>query len=128
MSRFKWASPSDRAHILTWLSWALLFATQMADAWVTQLPWIIWLGRALPLLIFLPGMLRDNLRSYIWLCFVSLLYFIALVERLVAQPSNILAAFGMLGVVTMFIGAMLFVRWRARELKAAASIDVGVIQ
>ena len=128
MSRFAWARPSDRAHALTWLSWALLFATQMVDAWVFQLPWIIWLGRALPLLIFLPGMLKDKLRSYIWLCFVSLLYFIALVERLFVQPDSILAALGMLGVVTMFTSAMLFVRWRAREIKAAASNDVGVIQ
>ncbi|MBE9537674.1 MAG: DUF2069 domain-containing protein [Proteobacteria bacterium] len=128
MGRIRWDSPSDRVHALTWLSWALLFATQMADAWVYQLPWIIWLGRALPLLIFLPGMLKGNLRSYIWLCFVSLLYFIALVERLVAQPSDILAALGMLAVVTMFTAAMLFVRWRAREIKAAASNDEGVIQ
>jgi len=82
----------------------------------------------LPLLIFLPGMLKDNLRSYIWLCFISLLYFIALVERLVAQPDNILAILGMLAVVTLFIAAMLFVRWRARELKALASGKVGVTQ
>ena len=73
----------------------------------------------LPLLIFLPGMLKENLRSYIWLCFVSLLYFIALVERLVARPDSVLAAVGMFGVVTMFIAAMMFVRWRARELKSA---------
>ena len=29
-------------------------------------------GQLLPLLIFLPGMRRDNLRSYIWLCFICL--------------------------------------------------------
>lgn len=119
MSRIGWARPSDKAHSLSWLGWAVLLLTQIADSWVYQLPLIILAGKVIPLLIFLPGMLKENLRSYIWLCFVSLLYFIALVERLVAQPDSVLAAVGMFGVVTMFIAAMMFVRWRARELKSA---------
>ncbi len=119
MSRFGWGRPSDKAHVLSWLAWAVLLLTQIADSWVYQLPLIILAGKVIPLLIFLPGMLKENLRSYIWLCFVSLLYFIALVERLVAQPDSVLAAVGMFGVVTMFIAAMMFVRWRARELKSA---------
>jgi len=122
MSRFGWTRPSDKAHLLTWLGWALLLLTQAIDAWLRHLPWIIWLGTLLPLVIFLPGMLRDNLRSYIWLCFVSLLYFITLVVRLFAQPDSALSVLGMLAVVTVFIAAMLFVRWRARELKAAANV------
>ena len=119
VSRFGWARPSDKAHVMSWLGWALLLLTQIADSWMYQLPLIILAGKVLPLLIFLPGMLKENLRSYIWLCFVSLLYFIALVERLVAQPDSALAIAGMCGVVTMFIAAMMFVRWRARELKSA---------
>lgn len=126
MSRFNWARPSDKAHLLTWLSWTLLLAVQVVDAWMYHLPWIFWLARLLPLLMFLPGMLRDNLRSYIWLCFVSLLYFIALVERLVAQPDSVLSIVGMVAVVTLFIAAMMFVRWRARELKAPTSGEAGV--
>jgi uncharacterized membrane protein len=118
MNRFGWARPSDKAHVLSWLAWAILLLTQIADGWVAQLPLIILAGKVLPLLIFLPGMLKENLRSYIWLCFVSLLYFIALVERLVAQPGSVLAAVGMFGVVTLFIAAMMFVRWRGRELKS----------
>jgi len=110
------------------LSWALLLAVQVVDAWLHHMPWIFWLARLLPLLIFLPGMLRDNLRSYIWLCFVSLLYFIALVERLVAQPDNILSIVGMCAVVTLFTAAMMFVRWRARERKAPTSGETGVTQ
>ena len=45
------------------------------------------------------------------------MYFLVLVERLFAEPGNILAMFGMVAVVTLFISAMLYVRWRARELK-----------
>ena len=97
------------------------FLQQLADAWQQQLPWIIWLGKLLPLLIFLPGMLRDNLRSYIWLCFVSLMYFVALVERLFALPGNLPAVAGMVAVVTLFVSAMMYVRWRARELRGVTA-------
>ncbi|GAB3289217.1 DUF2069 domain-containing protein [Parahaliea aestuarii] len=102
---------------ITWLAWTVLFAQQLLDAWLQQVPWVIWLGKLLPLLLFLPGMLGDRLRSYIWLCFVSLLYFIALVERLFANPGSVLAVVGMLAVVSLFCAAMLYVRWRARELR-----------
>ncbi|WP_235964937.1 DUF2069 domain-containing protein [Sediminihaliea albiluteola] len=106
--------------LLCWLSWLLLLAQQSADAYLQGLPWVFWLAKLLPLLIFLPGMLRDNLRSYIWLCFVTLLYFIALVERLFALPGNGLAIVGMVAVVTLFCAAMIYVRSRARELRFAA--------
>lgn len=108
---------SAAAHLLVWVSWAVLLLQQLADAWLQQVPWIIWLGKLLPLLIFLPGLLRDRLRSYIWLCFVSLLYFIALVERLFAVPGSPLAVTGMVAVVVLFVAAMMYVRWRARELR-----------
>ena len=117
MSLFDGSQRSGKAHFATWASWLLLLIVQILDAWQLQLPWIIWLGKVVPLLIFLPGMLRNNLRSYIWLCFISLIYFLALVERLFAQPDNVLAIIGMVAVVVLFNAAMLFVRWRARELK-----------
>ena len=112
---------SSRAHLLTWLSWSLLLLQQVADAVLYPVPWIIWVGKLLPLLLFLPGMLKDNLRSYIWLCFVCLLYFIALVERLFAQPGNWVLITGMVAVVVLFSSAMMYVRWRARELRPAVS-------
>lgn len=109
---------SAGAYLLTWLSWTVLLLQQLVDAWVHQAPWIIWLGKLLPLVLFLPGMLKDNLRSFIWLCFVCLLYFIALVERLFAQPDSWLAITGTVAVVVLFTAAMFYVRWRARELRA----------
>ena len=118
-SHLKRGQASSVAHLLVWAAWAVLLVQQLADAWLQQLPWIIWLGKLLPLLIFLPGLLRDRLRSYIWLCFVSLLYFIALVERLFAVPGSPLAVVGMVAVVTLFVAAMMYVRWRARELRLA---------
>jgi uncharacterized membrane protein len=121
------AGLSARAYWLTWLSWSVLLLQQTADAWMHQAPWIIWLGKLLPLLLFLPGMLKDNLRSYIWLCFVCLLYFIALVERLFAEPGSALAITGTVAVVVLFTAAMFYVRWRARELRATdeRQVDAG---
>jgi uncharacterized membrane protein len=57
------------------------------------------------------------LRSFIWLCFVCLGYFLILVQRVFAQPDNLLVIGGLIAVVILFIAAMLYVRWRARELR-----------
>ncbi len=110
------------AHGMSWVAWGVLVAQQLADAWLHQAPWVVWLAYCLPLLIFLPGMLRDKLRSYIWLCFISLLYFTRLVVNLFAEPGSALAIVGMVAVVTLFIAAMMYVRWRAREVRAAGAI------
>lgn len=103
---------------LVWASWLLLFGQQFADAFLRSVPWVIWCGKLLPLLLFVPGMLKDRLRSFIWLCFISLLYFISLVERLFALPGSLLAQTGMVAVVVLFVAAMLYVRARGRELRA----------
>lgn len=112
---------AQAAWLATWAGWLGLFIQQLLDVLLGGLPWVLWLGKLLPLVIFLPGMLRDRLRSYIWLCFVSLLYFITLVERLFAYPGSVAAICGMLAVVLLFCAAMLYVRWRARELRAIQS-------
>ena len=115
--------PSQTAWLLSWLAWSVLFMQQIADAWIHQVPEIIWFGKLFPLLLFLPGMARDRLRSYIWLCFVSLGYFIALVERIFAQPDSALAMLGLASVVVLFCVAMFYVRWRAREWRAATESE-----
>jgi len=93
---------------------------QAFDAAVRDAPWIIWLVKLGPLLIFLPGMLRDNLRSYIWVSFMSLGYFVLIVQRLFAQPDSGFAIGALVAIVVLFVASMLYVRWRARELRALA--------
>lgn len=105
-------------HKLTWLSLTLLLVLQLIESAIQQPPLLIWVVRVMPLLIFVPGMLKDNLRSYIWACFVCLLYFISLVERLFADPDSGIAILAMVSVVGLFVSAMLYVRWRARQLKS----------
>ncbi len=111
---------TEKTRAVIWVSFAVLVLVQVLEAWSRQAPWIIWLAVLLPLLIFIPGMMRDNLRSYIWLCFVLLLYFMRLVVTLFANPTGPLGIVGMIAVVILFIAAMLYVRWRAREMRQAA--------
>lgn len=119
------ASLRSAAARLTWLSWSTLLLQQAADAWIHQAPWFIWVLKLLPLMLFLPGMLRDNLRSFIWLCFVCLGYFLILVQRIFAQPDSALVILGLIAVVVLFNAAMLYVRWRARELRMAPASQSG---
>ncbi len=105
------------AHGITWGSWLLLLLQQTQDSWIHGAPWFIWSVKIIPLLMFLPGMLRDNLRSYVWLCFVSLGYFLVLVQRIFAQPGDPMVILGLSSVVILFIAAMLYVRWRAQALR-----------
>ena len=114
------------ARVASWFSWAALVALQAMDAFLLQAPWFTWLVKLLPLLLFLPGMWRDNLRSFIWVSFVSLGYFVVLVQRLFAQPGSYYAISAMVAVVVLFTATMLYVRWRARELRSIASRDTAV--
>ena len=111
----QWASRA------TWFAYICLLAQQAIDAWFSGAPGFIWFLKLVPLLIFLPGMWRDNLRSYIWLCFVCLGYFLVLVQRIFAQPDSLLVVSGLIAVVVLFVAAMMYVRWRARELRAGLS-------
>ena len=114
------------AELLTWLSWSALLLQQTVDAWQSQAPVFIWAVKLLPLMMFLPGMLRDNLRSYIWLCFICLGYFLVLVQRAFAQPDSLLVISGLVAVVVLFNAAMLYVRWRALELRSLAAVEKNV--
>jgi uncharacterized membrane protein len=106
-----------RTRQAAWLALAVLLAVQFADVLAEGLPGVIAAVKVLPLLLFAPGMLRDNLRSYIWLCFVCLLYFTVLVVRVFADPADLRGVIGLGAVVVLFIAAMLYVRWRARALR-----------
>lgn len=81
---------------------------------------IRWLIQTIPLLMFVPGLLRENHRSYSWLCFVVLIYFIPAItqvvmslgfrdaERPIGHWSDPLM---LLLVVVLFFAATLSSRW-----------------
>jgi uncharacterized membrane protein len=115
-----WAERARFAGWATWAGYGLLVGQQVADAMYYHMPLLLWVGKLLPLLLFLPFMLRGNLRSYLWLCFICLWYFIRLVERVFALPDSALAITGLAAVVVLFIAAMLYVRWESRARAESA--------
>ena len=119
------SSLAGKTRTICWISYLVLLFQQVVEVWLGQAPWIIWVAVVLPLLIFLPGMLQDKLRSFIWLCFVCLLYFMRLVVSLFEDPGDPLSIIGMVAVVLLFCSGMMYVRWRARELRQLATAAGG---
>jgi len=78
-------------------------------------PWLVLTIKLVPLLIIMPGLLLDSLRSYIWLCFIVLFYFTqAVVETFLSKGANIDYIITFL-TVTQFLSAMFYIKW-ARSL------------
>jgi uncharacterized membrane protein len=78
---------------------------------------LMLLPALLPLLIFVPGAWRSDPRSLALLCFVCLLYFCVITVRLFAPDRTAFDAIAMIAVVTLFVAAMLFTRWRKQQLR-----------
>lgn len=82
---------------------------------------LMLLPALLPLLIFIPGAWRSDPRSLALLCFVCLLYFCVLTVRLFAPDRTAFDVAAMIAVVTLFVAAMLFTRWRKQQLHDAGT-------
>lgn len=82
---------------------------------------VIWLIASLPLLLFVRGAWRGAVRSFVWLSFVSLLYFLHAVTAVFVPARTWLDMVNLALVVTLFISAMLAVRYTARAQRDAAS-------
>ena len=84
--------------------------------------WVIWVA---PLLLFLPGLLRGAWKSHLWLCFVVLVYFTLTVSRLFGPRRDLADWLELVSIVVLFVLAMLFARWRQRELAAVVQESSG---
>lgn len=102
-------APKPLTRNLTLILYGLLLACFCL--WQILLPggpkYFLWLVQMVPLLIFLRGLLRDNPRVYIGLCFVLLLYFIKAVEGLFSPARDWLDYALLVFTVTLFIVSML---------------------
>ena len=83
---------------------------------------VIWLLHMLPLLLFVLGVIRQNVRTHVWLCFVMLGYFLLAVQNIFVCQS-VLSAIEVALIVVLFISAMMYVRWRSRALAAAQILE-----
>lgn len=73
--------------------------------------WLLLVIQCIPLLIFIPGLRKNNPRAYIGLCFVLLLYFIKGVEGVFSPARTWFDASLIFFSVTLFISSMLTSRW-----------------
>jgi uncharacterized membrane protein len=118
---------SQYSRNLAWLSYAglLLVLVLNTVVWPTcqRSPnGVILAIQLVLLLVFLPGMLKQNVRTYVWLTFTLLGFFMASVSTAFACSSHLTLAEVLL-IVTLFISAMMYVRWRSLELKQRASVS-----
>ncbi|WP_250654778.1 DUF2069 domain-containing protein [Alkalimarinus coralli] len=70
--------------------------------------------KVVPLIIFLPGLLKGNLRAHIWLCFVVLFYFTRSVVDAFLTEGAILEAITTATTVVLFLASMMNVYWQKR--------------
>lgn len=78
----------------------------------------LWLVQMVPLLIFLPGLIKHHYRTYSWLCFVLLFYFTAFVVDAMSPFRDWADYLGVALSVIMFLSAMMASRWRQHQLLA----------
>ena len=70
----------------------------------------------LPLLPFMPFLIKRSIRAHVWLCYLSLFYF------MLAVPSGMDPRYGLIGrielvnIIFLFVICMCFVRWEQRRL------------
>ena len=80
-----------------------------------------WWGIQIAILLsFLPGVLKQNIRTHVWLTFILLGFFIASVTTVFACYS-ILTLLEVLVIVALFVSSMLYIRWQSRALNEKGS-------
>lgn len=73
--------------------------------------WLFWVVQCLPLLILIPGMVMQRSRTYIWLCFLMLVYFIKGVDGVISPSRAWIDYLFLVVSILLFISAMLTARW-----------------
>jgi uncharacterized membrane protein len=108
------------ARRFTWGAYFLLIVNLLAAGADAQM-YSLMIVSVLPLLIFLPGMARENYKSLSLLCFVTLFYFIVVVVNLGGPDPSLYDVFSLILIVVLFIAAMMFSRWKQHALARAGA-------
>lgn len=99
---------------ITFLSYAGLLAALISD-WFSKEPALdnlpILLIQTVPLLIFLPSLLRNNSMALLWMSCVLLLYIIKAVLNLSLGIDVLFAALQSIFSITLFTASMMLVRY-----------------
>ncbi|HLS98217.1 MAG: DUF2069 domain-containing protein [Porticoccaceae bacterium] len=104
------------ARRLTWASYVLFLASLVIGGYLAGTPGSLIIIGTLPLILFLPGMARENHRSLSMLCFVTLFYFTVIVVRLGAPGHSAMDWVAVVLISVLFCAAMMFSRWKQYDL------------
>jgi uncharacterized membrane protein len=105
---------------LTFMGYITLLGVIALDSWVSsEAFWGIWILQTIPLLLILPGLITKYYRSYSWLCFLMLAYFISYVVQVYSPTRDLHDWFGLVATVVVFMAAMFASRWLQRLSVAA---------
>ena len=75
----------------------------------------VLLIQTVPLLFVLPGLIKQQTRSEIWLCFMILFHFLSAINNAFMTPHTVFYSCLALLVLSLFSTALLFVRWKTRS-------------
>ena len=100
-----------------WIAWSGLVLQQILFELRFGAPVQLLVIQVLPLVVFMPGVARDNLRSIVWLTFVLLAYFVWAVLAAFAHPGDFLALAGIVTLGVLFAVCAVYIRYRGREIK-----------
>ncbi|MGB1158845.1 MAG: DUF2069 domain-containing protein [Porticoccaceae bacterium] len=94
------------------ISYAMLLMVLAANLWQENQPPVIYFIVLIPLLIFIPGLLMDSIRTLIWLGFVLLIYFAGSVYGVADPEVQTLDIAELVLTVVLFCSAMIYARLR----------------
>ena len=101
------------ACVMTYISLLLIFLIILL--WhierETHISWPVFAIQCLPLIVLLPGLLLKSHRTFSWLCFIILLYFVLGVMNSMQSLASWLDHLFLFSTVSTFISAMLASRW-----------------
>ena len=102
---------SQFARYCTWVAYSLLILSMIGfwqlDPGGSRVSLVMLL---LPLLLFIPGLLKHHNKSYIWLCFILLFYFCKGVSDMFIDGQLLMGLVVTSLSVLTFVGAFYFVR------------------
>lgn len=104
------------AQQLTWASYVLMLLMMIVTSLPAYIPegssvLPILLIKLIPLLIIFPGLAKDQLRAYIWLCFIILFYFTQSVVETFLSSAAMTDIFITSLTVILFLAAMFYIKW-----------------
>lgn len=110
---------SRRVTLISYIALMLSLVASNISATSTNLAVLAF--QAVPLLIFLPGLVKGNTRSHVWLGCLLLVYSTKFISDLVVSGGALLSLLQTVFGVSLFAAAMLYVRWQGQLRKQRES-------